>query len=77
MECDFVIKEKSKITQAIKVCWSLYNDHTRQREFKGLFYAMTAYQLKEGLILTEDENERLKIKDKTIIIMPVWRWMLQ
>mgnify|MGYP001546734214 FL=1 len=76
VECDFVIKEKNRITQAIQVCWSLYDDHTRQREISGLLDAMAAYQLKEGLILTEDENDNLTINDKSITIMPVWRWLL-
>ena len=76
-ECDFVIKEKNSITQAIQVCWSLYDDKTKQREVKGLLDAMTAYQLKEGLILTEDESDQLTIDHKTINIMPVWLWLLQ
>jgi predicted AAA+ superfamily ATPase len=76
-ECDFVIKEKNSITEAIQVCWSLDEDHTKQREISGLMEAMTAYQLKEGLILTEDENDRLEISDKIITIMPVWLWLLQ
>ena len=76
-ECDFVIKEKNSITQAIQVCWSLYDDKTKQREVKGLLDAMTAYQLKEGLILTEDENDRILVDDKIIDIMPVWLWLLK
>jgi predicted AAA+ superfamily ATPase len=76
-ECDFVIKEKNSIIQAIQVCWSLYDDKTKQREVKGLLDAMTTYQLKEGLILTEDENDRISVDDKIINIMPVWLWLLK
>lgn len=75
-ECDFVIKEKNSITQAIQVCWSLYDANTKQREINGLVDAMTTYQLKEGLILTEDESDQLTIDDKIINIMPVWLWLL-
>ncbi len=75
-ECDFVIKDKNSIIQAIQVCWSLYDDKTKQREINGLVEAMKAYQLKEGLILTEDESDSLIIDDKTINIMPVWLWLL-
>ena len=75
-ECDFVIKEKNSITQAIQVCWSLYEANTKQREINGLVDAMTAYKLKEGLILTEDESDQLTIDDKIINIMPVWLWLL-
>jgi uncharacterized protein len=75
-ECDFLVKEKNSITQAIQVCWSLYEDNTKQREINGLMDAMTAYQLQEGLILTEDESDRLTIEGKIIHIIPVWLWLL-
>lgn len=74
-ECDFVIKEKNRITQAIQVCWSMHDPKTKQRELNGLLEAMTAYQLKEGLILTEDESDSMVIDDKKITIMPVWLWL--
>lgn len=75
-ECDFVIKEKNSITQAIQVCWSMHDNKTKQREINGLLDAMTAYQLKEGLILTEDESDSISIGDKKINVMPVWLWLL-
>ena len=75
-ECDFIIKDKNNITQAIQVCWSMYDDKTKQREINGLLDAMSAYQLKEGIILTEDESDRIVIDDKIINIMPVWLWLL-
>jgi len=74
-ECDFVIKEKNSITEVIQVCWSLYDAKTKQREINGLLEAMSAYQLKEGLILTEDESDQLTIDGKIINIMPVWLWL--
>ena len=75
-ECDFVLKEKNKITQALQVCWSMHDPKTKQREINGLLEAMTAYQLKEGLILTEDERDSLTIDQKNISIIPVWSWLL-
>lgn len=76
-ECDFVIKEKNKITQALQVCWSMHDPKTKQREVKGLLEAMTAYQLQEGLILTEDESDTFTIDKKNITMMPVWLWLLK
>ena len=46
-ECDFVIKEKNKITEAIQVCWSVYNSETRGREIDGLPDALKSYNLKK------------------------------
>lgn len=77
LECDFVIKEKNSITQAIQVCWSMHDDKTKQREINGLLDAMTAYHLKEGLILTEDESDSILIEDNKINMMPVWLWLLK
>lgn len=77
LECDFVIKEKNSITQAIQVCWSMHDNKTKQREINGLLDAMTAYHLKEGLILTDDESDSIVIEDNKINMMPVWLWLLK
>jgi len=75
-ECDFVIKEKNRIVEAIQVSWSVYNPSTREREIEGLLEALTCYKLREGLILTDDEEDAFTIKDFTIKVMPTWKWLL-
>lgn len=75
-ECDFVIKSKLKIEEAIQVCYKL-DDDNRKREIKGLIEAMNEFNLKSGLILTLDQEEQLKVDGKNITIMPVWKWLLQ
>lgn len=74
-ECDFVIKEGLKITQAIQVTLSLRDPAVRKRELKGLTDAMETYKLKEGLVITEDENESIKIDGKTIHVIPAYDWL--
>jgi len=37
---------------------------------------MNEYGLKEGIILTEDENEEFVYEKKKIKILPVWYWAL-
>lgn len=54
----------------------MHDKETKQREINGLLDAMTAYQLQEGLILTEDESDSIALDDKSIKIMPVWLWLL-
>jgi predicted AAA+ superfamily ATPase len=76
-ECDFVIKEKNIITEAIQVCWSLYDSITRKRELNGLLDAMEAYNLSSGIILTESEEEELIVESKKIHVIPVWKWLLK
>jgi len=76
-ECDFVIKEGLKITKAIQVCLTLSSPTTKQREVEGLLEALREYKLKEGLILTLDKEDEIKIKDKTLKVLPVWKWLLE
>lgn len=75
-ECDFLIKEKNRITEAIQVCWSVYNQTTRQREIEGLVEALINYNLKEGLILTDDEEDEFDIHNFKIKVKPAWKWLL-
>jgi uncharacterized protein len=76
-ECDFIIKTKNKITDAIQVCWSVYNADTKKREMQGLIEAMKMYGLTHGLILTESEEENLTVDGFNISIEPVWKWLLE
>jgi len=36
---------------------------------------MDAFNLKSGLILTLDQEDRLEKDQKTVDVMPVWKWM--
>jgi uncharacterized protein len=75
-ECDFVIRNKTRISEAIQVCYDM-TEENREREIKGLMEAMGKFSLKEGLILTEDKEEEFSIENKKIKILPVWKWMLE
>lgn len=75
-ECDFVIKKGAKIIQAIQVCYDL-NNNNREREVSGLLEAMDKFKLKEGIILTYNQEKEIKIERKNIKIIPVWKWLLK
>lgn len=75
-ECDFVIKEDVKINQAIQVCYDL-TEENKERELTGLSEAMEKFKLKEGLILTYNQEEKIKVNDKIITVLPVWKWLLE
>ncbi len=76
-ECDFIIKEDLKISQAIQVSLDINNPITRKREIDGLMEAMAEYKLNEGYILTLENENIVNIADKRIIIKPVWKWLLE
>jgi predicted AAA+ superfamily ATPase len=74
-ECDFLIKEGMKIKHAVQVTLSLKDETSRKREIRGLVEAMDAYNLKEGLIITEKEAEIISLDKKKIVIKPIYEWL--
>ncbi len=75
-ECDFIIKEKDVILNAVQVTKEL-NDENEKREIDGLIEALEKFNLSEGTMLTYDFEGEKKIKDKTIKIIPLWKWLLE
>jgi predicted AAA+ superfamily ATPase len=82
-ECDFIIKEKDsqKVSAAIQISVCFGSPAVREREILGLTEALEEYGLEEGLILTMDDEEIVKVESKSgkkiILVKPVWKWMLE
>ena len=76
-ECDFLVKEKLKITQAIQVSLTLAGQETKKRETRGLLEALIEHNLGEGLIITANESKTMAIDGKTITVRPVHEWLLE
>jgi len=75
-ECDFVIKEGTKISQAIQVCHELH-DENKERELSGLLEACKTHKHKTGLLLTRDQEEEFIQEGIKIFVKPVWKWLLE
>lgn len=74
-ECDFLVRDGIKIKEAIQVCYEL-NEGNKNREIAGLIEALEKFKLKKGLILTYNQEDEFKIKEKRIKVLPVWKWIL-
>jgi len=75
-ECDFLIKQGLKITEAIQVTWQL--DITNfNREIKGLQEAMETYELEKGTIIYMNESGPNLDFPENIELIPVWKWLLE
>ncbi|MBN2569274.1 MAG: ATP-binding protein [Deltaproteobacteria bacterium] len=74
-ECDVILKEGTRPTTAIQVCWELTLKN-ELRELKGLAEAMKALEIDDGLVLTFDEERELIFEGLKIRVMPVWKWLL-
>jgi predicted AAA+ superfamily ATPase len=79
-ECDFLIKRDLKIAAAIQVTKTLEDPNVKKREYRGLLEAMHTYGLREGLILTMDEEGHEEVREEDwvvqIQILPIWKWLL-
>ena len=75
-ECDFVVKEGAMITEAMQVCYSLNQDN-REREIAGLLEVMGRFELRKAFILTQEQEDDIKVKNKVIRVLPVWKWLLE
>ena len=73
-EVDFVLPEEKT---AIQVCYSLFDDETRKREFSALHSLDRRYELKNCLVISKDAEETAEYKGTQIKILPAWKWVLE
>jgi hypothetical protein len=74
-ECDFICVEDYNPVMAIQVTYRL-DRNNKEREARGLVEAMRELKIKEGMILTYDQEDSLKYKGYEIRVMPVWKFLL-
>lgn len=75
-EVDFLLREKGKVRHAIQVCWNVDSEDTKKREVDSLVSALETFNLKEGLVLTEDYEDEINVKGHTIRFVPLWLYLL-
>jgi predicted AAA+ superfamily ATPase len=76
-EVDFIIQTPERVKMLVQVCESLAVEQTRKREVLALQEAMSELNLKSGIIVTRNEEERLVVEGNTIHIMPIWRFLIE
>ncbi len=77
-EVDFAMGDATadEATMLVQVCFDLSDEATAQREFKALEGAMTRFKLKDGYIVTMDEEYDVENAAGTIHVVPAWKWLL-
>ncbi|MEM5881775.1 MAG: ATP-binding protein [Candidatus Aenigmatarchaeota archaeon] len=76
-EVDFVIKQGLKINQLIQVTYASSKDEIEKREIKGLIKASNELKCKNLFIITWDYEDEIKINNKIIKCIPLWKWLLK
>jgi predicted AAA+ superfamily ATPase len=74
-EVDFVFKQNKK-TSLINAAYSISNKATREREIQSLLEGMNYFNLKKGILLTDNYEEVFQSENKIINILPFWKWTL-
>lgn len=68
-ECDFIISTRGNVEEAIQVCYEI-NDENLKREMDGLLEAMDFLKLKEGKIVTLQQEDEFNIDEKVVRLVP-------
>lgn len=74
-ECDFVIRQGNLGYAAFQVCLEVH-EQNQQREISGLLEAMEVLQLKQGTIVTMDQEDKILSGEHTIRLIPAWKWLI-
>lgn len=74
IEVDFYVPETQT---AIQACYALSDVTTVERETKALVALCKVLPCQRLLLITRNEEQTLKVGDKQIEVLPVWKWLLE
>lgn len=73
LEVDFVAKKNLKMA-LIQVTWNMQNHATFEREQKALAQGLNELRLNSGIIITQDQEDLITIDNKTLVIIPAFKF---
>jgi hypothetical protein len=76
LEVDFACCKGGTITHLLQVVQDLGDDKTRNREMRSLLKALDETGLKQGEIVTYEEEDELVVDGKTICLIPAFKYLL-
>jgi predicted AAA+ superfamily ATPase len=75
-EVDFIVGRQGASRMLVQVCESMADLQTRKRETIALAEAMTELKLKQGIIVTRNEEDVISVDSGKIDVVPAWRFLL-
>lgn len=77
-EVDFLVRKGLSVEHLIQVSMAATEDRKAlQREMNAMEEAMGHFKGSKGLIVTEDWEEELRLKQRRVSAMPLWKWLLE
>lgn len=56
---------------------SKYRNNIQKKELKGLIKFFKEFSIEKGYVVTKESEEELMINGNQIILLPLWKWLLQ
>lgn len=69
-ECDFLVKQNEQVVMVVQVCLEI-NNESMKREITGIKNALAETGVKEGIIVTYNQEDNLD----GIPLIPAWKWI--
>ncbi len=76
-EVDFVIKKGKEVEQIIQVTYANSRMDIKEREINSLLKCSDELRCRNLTIITWDYEDEEKVKNRKIIFIPLWKWLLQ
>lgn len=74
-EVDFVIKEGQSVKELVQVCYDISESKTKDREVQGLIKASKELRCSVLKVLTWEYESKEKSHGKSILYIPLWKWL--
>ncbi|MBI5490678.1 MAG: ATP-binding protein [Deltaproteobacteria bacterium] len=76
-EVDFLARWPDGSRELVQVCESLARPDTRERELRALEEAFAEGRAGRAVVVTLHEEETVRVKRRSVRVVPAWRWMLE
>lgn len=73
-ECDFIFKLNEEYL-AVQVCYEMNGDN-HEREINGLVSALRFFNLREGVIITINQTDKILVDGYSIQVIPIYEFDL-
>ena len=64
-------------TYLVNVAYTIEDEKTREREIRALLEGMEYFNLDRAYLVTKERDETIDIEGKEIVIIPMWKWLLE
>ncbi|HID19873.1 MAG TPA: ATP-binding protein [Methanophagales archaeon] len=75
-EVDFVLKDGLEIKELIQVTYASDRTEVVKREVDALLKVSSEFKCKNLVIITWDYEDELMVKNKTVMCIPLWKWLI-